>query len=60
VGSGSIEVRPATYGRGFVDLPERDRANQHAITLDKHEVGCEHEFRAAEPFSDPAASGFPE
>jgi len=60
VGSGSVEVRPATHGRGFVDLPERDRANQYAITLDKDEVGCEHEFRAAERFSDSAASGFPE
>ena len=58
--SGSIEVRPATYGRGFVDLPERDRADQYAITLNQHEVGCEHEFRTAERFSDPVASCFPE
>ena len=34
--SGSIQVRPATHGRGFIDFSERDRADQDAITLDQH------------------------
>ena len=58
--SGSIEVRLAIRDRSFVGLPERDRADQHAITFDQHEVGCEHQFRTAERLPDTAASYFPE
>lgn len=38
---GSIEVRPAIRGNNFIDLPERNRADQYAITLDQHAVGCD-------------------
>ena len=58
--SGSIEVRPAIRGRSFIDLPERDRVDQYAITLDQHEVGREHQFRTAERLSDAASSYFAE
>jgi hypothetical protein len=60
VRSGSIEASSTAPGRGFIDLSERDRADQYAITLDQHEIGCEHEFRASERFSDPATSWLPE
>jgi hypothetical protein len=56
----SIEVRAAIRGRSFVNLSEGDRADQYAITLDQHEIGCEHQFRLAERLSYAAATRFPE
>jgi hypothetical protein len=39
VRSSRIQVCPAIGGRHFIDFSERDRADEHAITLDEHEIG---------------------
>jgi hypothetical protein len=44
VASCGIQVRPAVRGRGFVDFSGRDRADQHAITLNQRKIGRHHEF----------------
>jgi hypothetical protein len=57
--SGCIQERPAIGGRGFIDFPERDRTDQHAITLNEHEIGSHHKIRTPEHLADAAASRFP-
>jgi hypothetical protein len=59
VRSGCIQKRPAVGGRGFIDFPKRDRTDQHAITLNEHEVGSHHKIRTPEHLADAAASRFP-
>jgi len=59
VRSRCIQVCPAIGGRGFIDFSERDRADEHAITLDEHEIGGHHELRTAEHLTDAAAGRFP-
>jgi hypothetical protein len=44
VASCGIQVRPAIRGRGFIDFSGRDRADQHAITLNQRKIGGHHEF----------------
>jgi hypothetical protein len=39
VRSSRIQVCPAIGGPPFIDFSERDRADEHAITLDEHEIG---------------------
>jgi len=38
-----IEKRATIGGGGFVDLTERDRADQHPIALDEREIGGHHQ-----------------
>jgi len=57
--SGCIQERPAIGGRGFIDFSKRDRTNQHAITLNEHEIGGHHKIRTPEYLADAAASRFP-
>jgi hypothetical protein len=57
--SGCIQERPAIGGRGFIDFSKRDRTNQHAITLNEHEIGGHHKIRTPEHLADAAASRFP-
>ena len=44
VASCGIQVRPAIRGRGFIDFSGRDRADQHAITLNQRKIGGHHQF----------------
>jgi hypothetical protein len=60
VGSRRIQVRPAIGGRGFIDLSERDRADQHSIALKKREIGGHHQVGTAEHLAYAAAGAFPE
>jgi len=59
VRSSCIQVCPAIGGRGFIDFSKRDRTNQHAITLNEHEIGGHHKIRTPEHVADAAASRFP-
>ena len=44
VASCGIQVRPAIRGRGFIDFSGRDRAGQHAITLNQRKIGGHDKF----------------
>ena len=48
MGGRRIQVRPAIGGSGFIDFSERDRADQHSIALEKHEIGGHHQLGTAE------------
>jgi hypothetical protein len=57
--SGRIQVCPALGGRRFIDFSKRDRSDDHAVTLDEHEIGGHHKLRMAEHLSDATAGRFP-
>jgi hypothetical protein len=59
VGGGCIQERPTIRGCGFIDFSERDRADQHAIAFNEHEIRGHHKIRTPEHLSDAAASRFP-
>jgi hypothetical protein len=58
VASCGIQVRPAVRGRGFVDFSGRDRADQHAITLNQRKIGRHHEFGVLKHLTHGATSFF--
>src|SRR3974390_1346379 len=60
VGSHCIQVRPAVGGRSFIDFSERNRTDQHAITLYEYEIGGQYKLGTTEHFADAAAGRFPE
>jgi hypothetical protein len=42
VGGSGIQERPTIRGFGLIDFSERDRAHQHAIAFDEHEIRRHH------------------
>ena len=55
-----IQMRPAIGSSGFIDLPQGDRADQHAIALEQREIGGHHQLRMTQHLANAVTGLFSE